>query len=38
MNPSLKLVIDTNVFVESIPQTSPYHRIFTALLTGEIQL
>jgi uncharacterized protein len=31
----LRVVIDTNVFVESISNTSSYHRIFTNFISGK---
>jgi uncharacterized protein len=34
----LKTVIDTNVFLESLSTTSPYHKIFQELLKGNITL
>jgi putative PIN family toxin of toxin-antitoxin system len=34
----LRLVIDTNVFLEALSRTSPYHIIFQALLVGKFVL
>lgn len=31
----MRVVIDTNVFVESISRTSPYHSLFRNLLSGN---
>jgi putative PIN family toxin of toxin-antitoxin system len=32
------VVIDTNVFVESLSRTSPYHAIFQSLLLGKFSI
>lgn len=32
------MVVDTNVFVESLSRTSPYHEIFQSLLRGKFSI
>lgn len=34
----MKFVIDTNVFVESISPSSPYHSIFKSLMEGKFSI
>jgi predicted nucleic acid-binding protein len=34
----MRLVIDTNVMVESITSRSPYHKIFRSLVQGQNEL
>jgi len=34
----MKVVVDTNVFIESISPKSRFHALFQALLTGKVQL
>jgi len=34
----MKVVLDTNILLVSIPKKSPYRIIFDALLTGKFQL
>ena len=33
-----RIVLDTNCFLQSLPSKSPYHKIWTDILGGKIQL
>ena len=33
-----RIVLDTNCLLQSLPSNSPYHKIWTSILSGDIQL
>ncbi len=33
-----RIVLDTNCLLQSLPSSSPYHKIWTDILSGQIQL
>lgn len=33
-----RIVLDTNCLLQSLPTNSPYHKVWTSVLNGEIQL